>query len=63
MMTLTLKSYARAVRNLITQGTKSKIQLVTYADQILPELKGFFKNNLHINTVYQQFKCNYWTYG
>lgn len=53
IITLGLRSYARARRNLVTQRTKSKIQLVAYADQIFPELEGFFKNNLHINTAYQ----------
>ncbi len=37
IITLGLRSYARARRNLVTQRTKSKIQLVAYADQIFPD--------------------------
>lgn len=51
--TLTLKGLAKARRNLISQRTRSKIQLVAYVDQLFPELASFFKGNLHIKTVYE----------
>lgn len=43
-------------RNLIKMRTKAKIQLVSYMDRIFPELAGYFKNNLHINTSYELIK-------
>mgnify|MGYP000456791780 CR=1 FL=1 len=48
-----LKSLCRSRRNLITLRTRSKIQLVSYVDQLFPELASFFKDNLHINTSYK----------
>ena len=51
--TLTLRGLAKARRNLISQRTRSKIQLTAYVDQLFPELASFFKGNLHIKTVYE----------
>jgi len=39
-----------------TMCTRSKIQLVTFVDQLFPELPRFFKGNLHIKTAYQLLK-------
>ena len=36
--------------------SKAKIQLVSYLDQIFPELAQFFKGNLHLNVSYQLLK-------
>ena len=36
--------------------SKAKIQLVSYMDQIFPELAQFFKGNLHLNVSYQLLK-------
>ena len=36
--------------------SKSKIQLVSYLDQIFPELAQFFKGNPHLNVSYQLLK-------
>lgn len=38
---------------LVTKRSRSKIQFVSYLDRIFPELAGFFKGNLHINTSYR----------
>lgn len=51
-----LKSLCRARQNLMTLRSKAKIQLVTYVDQIFPELNYFFKSGLHINVSYQLLK-------
>lgn len=53
---LKLKSLCRSRRNLVTLRSKSKIQLVSYLDQIFPELESFFKGNLHLNVSYQLLK-------
>jgi len=53
---LKLKGLCRSRRNLVTLRSKSKIQLVSYLDQIFPELEGFFKGNLHLNVSYQLLK-------
>ena len=36
--------------------TKSKIKLVSYLEQIFPNLAQFFKGNLHLNVSYQLLK-------
>jgi transposase len=36
--------------------SKAKIQLVSYMDQIFPELAQFFKGNLHLHVSYQLLK-------
>lgn len=48
-----LLQLVRSHRQIITMRTHSKIQLVTYVDQLFPELASFFKGNLHINTAHQ----------
>lgn len=53
---LKLKGLCRSRRNLVTLKSKSKIQLVSYVDQIFPELSSFFKGNLHLNVSYQLLK-------
>lgn len=53
---LKLKGLSRSRHNLVTMRSKSKIQLVSYVDQIFPELESFFKGNLHLNVSYQLLK-------
>lgn len=53
---LKLKGLCRARRNLVTMRSKAKIQLVSYIDQIFPELSKFFKGNIHLNVSYQLLK-------
>ena len=53
---LKLKGLCRSRRNLVTMRSKAKIQLVSYVDQIFPELESFFKGNLHLNVSYQLLK-------
>ena len=53
---LKLKGLCRSRRNLVTMRSKAKIQLVSYVDQIFPELQIFFKGNLHLNVSYQLLK-------
>ena len=53
---LKLKGLCRSRHNLVTLRSKSKIQLVSYLDQIFPELESFFKGNLHLNVSYQLLK-------
>lgn len=53
---LKLKGLCRSRRNLVTMRSKAKIQLVSYMDQIFPELAMFFKRNLHLNVSYQLLK-------
>ena len=53
---LKLKGLCRSRRNLVTMRSKAKIQLVSYMDQIFPELAEFFKGNLHLNVSYQLLK-------
>lgn len=53
---LKLKGLCRSRRNLVTMRSKAKIQLVSYLDQIFPELASFFKGNLHLNVSYQLLK-------
>lgn len=53
---LKLKGLCRSRRNLVTMRSKAKIQLVSYLDQIFPELAKFFKGNPHLNVSYQLLK-------
>ena len=53
---LKLKGLCRSRRNLVIMRSKAKIQLVSYMDQIFPELAQFFKGNLHLNVSYQLLK-------
>lgn len=48
-----LKSLCLARHDLIKLRSRSKIQLVTYIDQLFPEFQYFFKSGLHINTAYR----------
>lgn len=50
------KGLCHSRRNLVTMRSKSKIQLVSFLDQIFPELAQFFKGNLHLNVSYQLLK-------
>jgi transposase len=50
--TLKLKNLCRFRQKLIKARTKVKIQLVTYIDQLFPELQYFFKSGIHINACY-----------
>jgi len=42
--------------HLMTSRSRAKIQLVSYVDQVFPELAAFFKGNLHIATSYALLK-------
>lgn len=53
---LKLKGLCRSRRNLVTMRSKAKIQLVSFVDQIFPELEKFFKGNLHLHVSYQLLK-------
>ncbi len=53
---LKLKGLCRSRRNLVTLRSRAKIQLVSFVDQIFPELSSFFKGNLHLNVSYQLLK-------
>lgn len=54
--TLKLKNLCRFRQKLIKARTKVKIQLVSYVDQLFPELQYFFKSGIHINTCYSLLK-------
>ena len=54
--TLELKNLCRFRQKLIKARTKVKIQLVTYVDQLFPELQYFFKSGIHINACYSLLK-------
>ena len=51
-----LKGLGRSRHNLIVMKSRSKIQLVSFIDQLFPELNKFFKGNLHLNVSYQLLK-------
>ena len=53
---LKLKGLCRSRRNLVTMRSKAKIQLVSFLDQLFPELSTFFKGNVHLNVSYQLLK-------
>ena len=53
---LKLKGLCRSRRNLVTMRSRDKIQLVSYIDQIFPELPKAFKGNIHLNVSYQLLK-------
>jgi transposase len=54
--TLKLKNLCRFRQKLIKARTRVKIQLVTYVDQLFPELQYFFKSGIHINACYSLLK-------
>lgn len=54
--TLKLKNLCRFRQKLIKARTKVKIQLLTYIDQLFPELQYFFKSGIHINACYALLK-------
>jgi transposase len=54
--TLKLKNLCRFRQKLIKARTKIKIQLVSYVDQLFPELQYFFKSGIHINACYTLLK-------
>ena len=56
VLMLTLRGLCKTRRNLIFMRTRCKIQLGTFVDQLFPELNGFFRSGLHINTSYQLLK-------
>lgn len=56
IINLKLKGLCCSRRNLVTMRSKAKIQLISYLDQIFPELASFFKGNLHLNVSYQLLK-------
>ena len=51
-----LKGLSRSRHNLIVMKSRSKIQLVSFIDQLFPELNKFSKGNLHLNVSYQLLK-------
>jgi len=54
--TLKLKNLCRFRQKLVKARTRVKIQLVTYVDQLFPELQYFFKSGIHINACYSLLK-------
>lgn len=54
--TMKLKNICRFRQKSIKARTKIKIQLVTYVDQLFPELQYFFKSGIHINACYSLLK-------
>ena len=53
---LKLKNLCRFRQKLMKARTKVKIQLVTYVDQLFPELQYFFKSGIHIKACYALLK-------
>jgi len=51
-----LKQLGRFRQKTIKQRTRLKIQLVSYVDQVFPELQYFFKSGLHQKAVYALLK-------
>ena len=51
-----LKELGRFRQKLVKQRTRLKIQLISYVDQVFPELQYFFKSGLHQNSVYALLK-------
>lgn len=56
MESLKLKNLCRFRQKLMKARTKVKIQLVTYVDQLFPELQYFFKSGIHGNACYTLLK-------
>ncbi|MDE6435610.1 MAG: IS110 family transposase [Lachnospiraceae bacterium] len=51
-----LKELGRFRQKTIKQRTRLKIQLISYVDQVFPELQYFFKSGLHQKAVYALLK-------
>ena len=51
-----LKQLGRFCQKTIKQRTRLKIQLVSYVDQVFPELQYFFKSSLHQKAIYALLK-------
>ena len=51
-----IKSLCRFHKDLKEKAANNKIQLVSYVDQLFPELNYFFKNNLDIKTAHELLK-------
>jgi transposase len=56
LQSLKLKNLCRFRQKLMKARTKVKIQLVTYVDQLFPELQYFFKSGIHIKSSYALLK-------
>lgn len=56
LQSLKLKNLCRFRQKLMKVKTKVKIQLVTYVDQLFPELQYFFKSSIHIKSCYALLK-------
>lgn len=56
VLLLTLRGLCKTRQNLVLMRTRCKIQLGAFVDQLFPELNGFFRSGLHINTSYQLLK-------
>lgn len=56
MESLKLKNLCRFRQKLMKARTKVKIQLVTYIDQLFPELQYFFKSGIHGKACYALLK-------
>jgi transposase len=56
LQSLKLKNLCRFRQKLMKARTKVKIQLVTYVDQLFPELQYFFKSGIHIKSCYALLK-------
>ena len=53
---MNLKSLGRFRQKTIKQRTRLKIQLMSYVDEVFPELQYFFKSGLHQKSVYALLK-------
>ncbi|MDO4522933.1 MAG: IS110 family transposase [Eubacteriales bacterium] len=51
-----LKSLGRFRQKTIQQRTRLKIQLISYVDEVFPELQYFFKSGMHQKSVYALLK-------
>ena len=51
-----LKELGRFRQKTVKQRTRLKIQLISYLDQVFPELQYFFKSGIHQNSVYALLK-------
>ena len=56
LQSLKLKNLCRFRQKLMKARPKVKIQLVTYVDQLFPELQYFFKSGIHIKSCYALLK-------
>jgi transposase len=53
---LEIKSLCRFHKELKDKAADAKIQLISFVDQLFPELSGFFKDNLDIKTAHELLK-------